>query len=105
MLVTHVCNPSYSGGRDHEDCGSKPARGNSSQDPISKKPFIKTGLVGWLKVEALSSNPSTAKKREKPVTDSQICLTGSLPNAAQRPRETPFLGLDFLRPAWAEYSM
>jgi hypothetical protein len=25
VLVTHACNPSYSGGRDQEDLGSKPA--------------------------------------------------------------------------------
>jgi hypothetical protein len=25
--VAHICNPSYSGGRDHEGCGSKPALG------------------------------------------------------------------------------
>jgi hypothetical protein len=30
-LVAHVCNPSYSGGRDEEDCSS-----NSFQDPILK---------------------------------------------------------------------
>jgi hypothetical protein len=36
-LVAHTCNPSYSGGRDQEDYGSKPTRANSSQDPISKK--------------------------------------------------------------------
>jgi hypothetical protein len=24
-LVTHACNPSYSGRREQEDCGSKPA--------------------------------------------------------------------------------
>jgi hypothetical protein len=36
-------------------------RQKSSQDPISKKPFTKIGLVEWLKVEVLSSNPSTAK--------------------------------------------
>jgi hypothetical protein len=24
-LVVHTCNPSYSGGRDQEDCGLKPA--------------------------------------------------------------------------------
>jgi hypothetical protein len=29
-LVAHGCNPSYSGGRDQEDHGSKPARANSS---------------------------------------------------------------------------
>jgi hypothetical protein len=41
----------------------KPARANSSKDPISKKPFIKIGLVEWLKVKALSSNPSNGKKK------------------------------------------
>jgi hypothetical protein len=25
ILVAHACNPSYSEGRDQEDCGSKPA--------------------------------------------------------------------------------
>jgi hypothetical protein len=34
--VAHTCNPSYSGGRDQEDNGFKPAQTNSSQDPISK---------------------------------------------------------------------
>jgi hypothetical protein len=29
-LVAHACNPSYSGGRDQEDLGSKPAQANSS---------------------------------------------------------------------------
>jgi hypothetical protein len=37
-------NPSYSGGKDQEDRGSKPAQTNSSQDPISKKPIIKEGI-------------------------------------------------------------
>jgi hypothetical protein len=35
--VAHTWNPSYSGGRDQEDCGSKSAQPNSLQDPISKK--------------------------------------------------------------------
>jgi hypothetical protein len=43
MLVAHTCHPSYSGSRDQEDCGSKPAWGNSSRDRISKKPFTKNG--------------------------------------------------------------
>jgi hypothetical protein len=60
VLVTHACNPSYSGGRNQKDCGSKPVQANSSQDPISKKPFTKKGLVEW-KVQALSSSPSSAK--------------------------------------------
>jgi hypothetical protein len=51
--VAHACNPSYSGGRDEEDRGSKAAL-----DPITK-----IGLVKWLKVKALSSRPSTKKKK------------------------------------------
>jgi hypothetical protein len=35
--VAHACNPSYSRGRDQEDCGSKPAWAKSSSNPISKK--------------------------------------------------------------------
>jgi hypothetical protein len=30
--------------------------------PYLKKPFTKIGLLAWLKVKALSSSPSTAKK-------------------------------------------
>jgi hypothetical protein len=44
--VTHTCNPSYSGGRDQEDCGSKPAQANSLRDPISKKPITKKRAAG-----------------------------------------------------------
>jgi hypothetical protein len=39
--VAHVCNPSYSGGRDQQDCGVKPAWANSFRDPISKNPSQK----------------------------------------------------------------
>jgi hypothetical protein len=38
-VVVHTCNPSYSRGKDQEDCGLKPARENSSWDPILKKPI------------------------------------------------------------------
>jgi hypothetical protein len=59
----YAYNPSYSGGRDQEDCSRKPAWANSSQDPSSKNPSQKKrGLVEWLKVKALSSIPSTEKK-------------------------------------------
>jgi hypothetical protein len=44
--VAHACNPGYSGGRDQEDRGSKPAQANSSQE---KKNHNKE-LVEWLKV-------------------------------------------------------
>jgi hypothetical protein len=40
-LVVHACNPSYSGSRDQEDCGLKPARANSSRDPTLKIPITK----------------------------------------------------------------
>jgi hypothetical protein len=52
-VVAHAYNPSYSGGRDQEDCSSK---------PWFKKTLHKKGLV-WLKVKALSSSPSTEKKK------------------------------------------
>jgi hypothetical protein len=35
--VAHTCNPSYSGGRDQEDLGSKPAPGKSFERPYLKK--------------------------------------------------------------------
>jgi hypothetical protein len=48
-LVAHTCNPSYLGGRDQEDHGSRSALRNSSRDPILKISNTKTGLVQWLK--------------------------------------------------------
>jgi hypothetical protein len=62
--VAHACNPSYSGGRDPEDFGSKSAQANSSKDLILKMPITKIGLVEWLKVKALSSSLSTTKKKK-----------------------------------------
>jgi hypothetical protein len=63
--VAHACNPSYSGGRDQEDHGSKLDQANSSRNPISKTPITKRGLVELLKVEALSSNSRAKKKKKK----------------------------------------
>jgi hypothetical protein len=60
--VAHFCNPSYSRGRDQEDHGLKSAQVNSSLRPYLEKPFTKIGLVEWLKVKVLSSDPSTANK-------------------------------------------
>jgi hypothetical protein len=62
--VVHAYNPSYSGGRDQEDHSLKPAQANSSMRPYFEKPFTKIGPVEWLKVKALSSNPSTEKKKK-----------------------------------------
>jgi hypothetical protein len=52
----HVCNPSYSGGRDQEDLSLKSAPG---------KKFPRLYLEKASKCEALSSNPSAAKKEKK----------------------------------------
>jgi hypothetical protein len=41
ILGGHAYNPSYSGGKDQEDCSLKPAWANSSWDPILKKPSQK----------------------------------------------------------------
>jgi hypothetical protein len=46
--VAHSYNPCYSGVRDQEDGGWKPAWANSSQDPVSKNPAQKE-LVEWIK--------------------------------------------------------
>jgi hypothetical protein len=55
-LVARTCNPGYSGGRDQEDHSSRPAK-------KKRKPITKKGLVEWLKVKALSSNPRAARKK------------------------------------------
>jgi hypothetical protein len=68
-LVAHVCNPSYSGGRDEKDSISKPAWANSSQELILKIPITKW-LVEQLKVKALSSSPRKARKENKSIKTS-----------------------------------
>jgi hypothetical protein len=45
--VAHTYNPSYLGGRDKEDQGSKPAWADNSQDSISN--ITRAGLGEWLK--------------------------------------------------------
>jgi hypothetical protein len=37
--------------------------------PYLEKPFTKIGLVEWLKVKALSSSPSNAKKKKKKLVE------------------------------------
>jgi hypothetical protein len=61
--VAHTCNPTCSGDRDQEDCGSKPAQANSSRGPHLKKTYHKKGGAGGVaQGVGLSSNPSTEKK-------------------------------------------
>jgi hypothetical protein len=49
VLVAHICNPSYSGGRDQVDHGLKPAQANSSKKSYLKNTITKKGLADWLK--------------------------------------------------------
>jgi hypothetical protein len=55
--VAYTCNPSYSGGRDQEDCGSKPAWENSLQDPILKKTHHKNRADGMAQGEGPEFKP------------------------------------------------
>jgi hypothetical protein len=82
---SHVCNPSYLGGWGREDHSSRPARANSSWDPISKITRAKwtRGMalaVKYLlcKHETLSSNPSsTPKKKKNCKKDVYTCQTAN----------------------------
>jgi hypothetical protein len=57
--VLHAYNPSYSGG-----LWFKASLGKQFVRPHLKKSYHKKiGLVDWLKVKALSSSPSTSKKK------------------------------------------
>jgi hypothetical protein len=65
-LLAYTCNPSYSGGRDQEDCDSKPALANSSQDPISKKKtIIKKGWWGGSRCRPWVQAPAQQKNKTK----------------------------------------
>jgi hypothetical protein len=62
-LVAQAYNPNYSGGRDQEDGGSKPAWANSSQDPISKKPITKKAW--WSRSRCSPEFKSQYQKKRK----------------------------------------
>jgi hypothetical protein len=69
--VAHSCNPSYSGSRDQEDHGSKPALGQIVQETLSLKYPTQNRAGKEVQVEkylfrvheALNSNPRTEKKK------------------------------------------
>jgi hypothetical protein len=64
-LVAHTCDPSYSGGRNQEDRGSKPAWANSSARPYLKKSFTQIGLMEWLKVKVQFKVQYHKKKKKR----------------------------------------
>jgi hypothetical protein len=68
--VAHDCNPSYSGGRDQEDCSSKPAQANSSRATISQKNKISShyragGVAQGVGPEFKTNNAKKKKKKKK----------------------------------------
>jgi hypothetical protein len=89
-LKWHLTLPSYSGGRDQEDCSSKPAQANSWWDPFQKTLSQKTGLVEWFKVKALSSRSSTTRKIKK-----QLSLVSPTPHPRKYFRQISVCSLHF----------
>jgi hypothetical protein len=65
VLVAHTYNPSYSGGRDQEDCSLKPAQENSLQGPISKNPTEKKRTGGVSQSVGPEYKPQYHKKKKK----------------------------------------
>jgi hypothetical protein len=61
--VTYACNPSYSGGRDQEDLGLKPARANSLWDYFEKNPSQKRAR--GMAQDVPKFKPQSSKKKKK----------------------------------------
>jgi hypothetical protein len=75
-LVAHTCNPSYSGSRDQEDCGSKPTRANSSWETISKKATTKrAGRV--VQGVGLEFKPQYQKKKKRGPVSLSLWISSS----------------------------
>jgi hypothetical protein len=72
-LVAHTCNPSYSEGRDQEDCGSKPAQANSSWDLILRNPSQK--MAGGVAQDVGSEfKPQYRKKKKIIIVQRNLCF-------------------------------
>jgi hypothetical protein len=63
--VAHIYNPSYSGGRDQKDHGSKLAWANSSRDPTSKNPLTKNWAGRVAQGVGSEFKPQYHKKKKK----------------------------------------
>jgi hypothetical protein len=62
VLVARLYNPSYSGGRHQEDCGSKPAQANSSVRPYFEKTLHKNRASRVAQDEGLEFKSQYLKK-------------------------------------------
>jgi hypothetical protein len=60
--MVHDCNLSYSGGKDQENCGSKPAQENSSRE---KKSHRKIRSAAVAQGEGPEFKPQYHKKKKK----------------------------------------
>jgi hypothetical protein len=70
--VAYIINLTYLGGRDQEDCGLKPAQGNSSQGPILKIPNTKKDRLKWQSTYLANKRPRvntlvSSRKRKKKI--------------------------------------
>jgi hypothetical protein len=63
--VAHTCNPSYSGGRDQEDPGAKPAWANSSARPYLEKNASQKRAGGVAQGGGPEFKPQYQKKKKK----------------------------------------
>jgi hypothetical protein len=77
--VAQVCNPSYSGGRDQEDWGLKPAWANSHETLSLKNPSQEKELVEWLRRRPGVQTPVQQQKNPREATKrrtvkERICL-------------------------------
>jgi hypothetical protein len=61
--VGHACNPSYSGGRDQENCCSKSAWANSSERHYLKKKKSQKWAGGVAQGVGLEFKPQNLKKK------------------------------------------
>jgi hypothetical protein len=92
-LEAHTCNPSYSGGRDQEDHGSKPTWANSSQDPVSKKHNTKER--GWQMAQGVGPKFKLEYHKKKKKKKERFCTLdfklGTLSKHRGALSELPFL--------------
>jgi hypothetical protein len=62
--VSHACDPIYSGGRNQEDCGSKPVSANSLGDTNLKNPITKKEAGGVAQGVGPEFKPQHRKKKK-----------------------------------------
>jgi hypothetical protein len=63
--VAHAYNPTYLGGRDQEDRGSKPAWAKKAPETLSPKPFHKNRAGRVAQGEGPEFKPQYHKKKKK----------------------------------------